>query len=97
MSALQSHIERIEEKLKTVLSRHQSLKKENEKLKKQLVKSEEEKEALVDQLKQSALQISMLRSSEGNSSKASRAALEKRINAYVKEIDRCIALLGDQA
>ena len=50
MSALQSHIERIEEKLKTVLSRHQSLKKENEKLKKQLVKSEEEKEALVDQL-----------------------------------------------
>ncbi|MBM3443693.1 MAG: DNA replication initiation control protein YabA [Bacteroidetes bacterium] len=97
MSATQAHIERIEEKLKSVLSRHQSLKKENDKLKKQLEKTEEEKASLVDQLKQSALQISMLKSSEGSAAKSTRATLEKRINAYVKEIDRCIALLGDQA
>ena len=28
--------------------------------------------------------------------KESRSELEKKINSYIKEIDRCIALLGDQ-
>jgi len=28
--------------------------------------------------------------------KTSKSVLEKKINDYIKEIDRCIALLGDQ-
>jgi len=40
---------------------------------------------------------SLLQSTETEGAKASRAALEKKINTYVKEIDRCIAILGNQA
>jgi hypothetical protein len=29
-------------------------------------------------------------------SNENKASLERRINEYIKEIDRCIALLGDQ-
>jgi len=38
----------------------------------------------------------MLKIGEPEESKESRNALEKKINEYIKEIDKCIAQLGDQ-
>jgi hypothetical protein len=43
------------------------------------------------------LNLNVMKSTEGVDSKESRAALEKKINDYIKEIDRCIALLGNEA
>jgi hypothetical protein len=38
----------------------------------------------------------MLKVAASEESKESRNALEKKINEYIKEIDKCIAQLGDQ-
>ena len=45
-----------------------------------------------DELKQ---QVSILKVSAGDMSEADKKEFEKRINGYLKEIDRCIALLGE--
>ena len=42
------------------------------------------------------LQMNLLRNGESSDAKTSKSVLEKKINDYIKEIDRCIALLGDQ-
>lgn len=97
MSSGIEQISRIEEKLNKLLSQHNHLLRENQKLRnEQAVQLETQKKmkAKVDELE---LQIALLQSTESSASKTSRAALEKKINAYVKEIDKCIAILGNQA
>ena len=42
------------------------------------------------------LQINLLGNAAPADAKTSNLVLEKKINDYLKEIDRCIALLGDQ-
>jgi hypothetical protein len=42
------------------------------------------------------LGINLHPASESDDIQISRNALDKKINEYIKEIDRCIALLGDQ-
>ena len=76
-------------------------KKEREKKKQQSKKekeelSEAEKKVItqqknVDELKQ---QVSILKVSAGDMSEVDKKEFEKRINGYLKEIDRCIAMLG---
>jgi hypothetical protein len=97
MSSGIEQIGRIEEKLTKLLVQHQQLLRENQKLRiEQEVQLETQKKlkAKIDELE---LQVGLLQSTETSVSKSSRAALEKKINAYVKEIDRCIAVLGNQA
>ena len=97
MSSGIEQISRIEEKLNRLLSVHQQLLRENQKLRnEQGVQLETQKQlkAKIDELE---LKVALLQSTESTASKTSRAALEKKINAYVKEIDKCIAVLGNQA
>ena len=97
MSSGIEQIGRIEEKLTKLLMQHQQLLRENQKLRnEQEVQLETHKKlkAKVDELE---LQVGLLQSTETSASKSSRAALEKKINAYVKEIDKCSAILGNQA
>jgi hypothetical protein len=42
------------------------------------------------------LQVALQQAERGDAvQKTSNAALEKKINDYIKEIDRCITLLGE--
>ena len=60
----------------------------------------EDKKLQWDELKykneQMELQMTLLRNGQSTDVKTSKLVLEKKINDYIKEIDRCIALLGDQ-
>ncbi len=64
-------------------------------LKDQLSNSEKQTAVLhqnVDALKQ---QIDVLKLSSGDMNEADKKQFEKRINGYIKEIDRAIALLSE--
>ncbi|HQU55933.1 MAG: hypothetical protein R2796_03300 [Chitinophagaceae bacterium] len=94
MSQTEQHIKRIHDKLQQLLKEHAALQKENQKLREELNSVEEKMEAgqaTVGSLQQ---QISILKLSGGEMNDADKKEFEKRINAYIKEIDRCIALLG---
>jgi len=89
-------IERIEIKLNKLLGKMKQLRKENELLLKEL----KTKQAQVIDLKQKneelALKMNMRTASNATQDETSKVLMEKRINEYIKEIDRCIALLGDE-
>lgn len=94
MSNTEQHLKRIQEKLQLLLKEHTSIAKENKLLKEELRKSEQKvttQQKSVDELKQ---QISILKVSTGEMNEADKKEFEKRINGYLKEIDRCIAMLG---
>ncbi|MFM8587518.1 MAG: hypothetical protein ACKOBX_04155 [Bacteroidota bacterium] len=96
MATAQEHINIIEQKLSTLIERYNALLKENERLKKNLQEASGELNEIKEKNDQITLQLNMLKAGESEESRESRNALEKKINEYVKEIDKCIAQLGDQ-
>lgn len=96
MSTPQEHIKRIQDKLTLLVEKHNALMKENDRLKKSLQETANEAGLLKEKNDQLTLQLNMLKVAETDESKEAKAALEKKINEYIKEIDKCIAMLGDQ-
>jgi chromosome segregation ATPase len=94
--SINQHIERIESKLNLLLGKIKNLKKENENLRKELEIKQIEQVELKEKLDQYKIKLSIQTPDNTGISKESRSELEKKINGYIKEIDRCIALLGDQ-
>jgi chromosome segregation ATPase len=89
-------IERIESKLNLLLGKIKNLKKENDNLRRELEINQTEQVELKEKIDQYKIKLSLQTPDESGISKESRLDLEKKINSYIKEIDRCIALLGDQ-
>lgn len=97
MAEVSNHIKRIEEKLAALSQKLRSLRKENEKMRKELEEKAIECDQAINKAKQMELKLDVIRSHESDESRSSRTALEKKINDYIKEIDKCIALLGDRS
>jgi chromosome segregation ATPase len=95
MSTTEQQLKRIQDKLRLLLKQHTAVQKENQKLKAELQTTRQQLSAqqqTADELKQ---QISILKMNAGEMKEGDKKELEKRINTYLREIDRCIALLGE--
>jgi regulator of replication initiation timing len=95
MSTAEQHLKRIQDKLQQVLKQYAALQKENSRLKEELGSAQQKalsQQKSADELKQ---QVSILKVSAGDMSEADKKEFEKRINGYLKEIDKCIAMLSE--
>lgn len=95
MSDLQENIGRIQQKLKTLLQEHYALQKDNERLRRELsvVKMQESVQlTLIEQLQQ---QVEVLHVTSIRLSEEEKKNIEKKINQYIREIDRCVSLLSE--
>jgi len=88
-------IKRIQDKLQQLLKAHAALQKENRRLKEELTTATAKITGNQQQVEELKQQVSVLKVSAGSMNEADKKELEKRINGYLKEIDRCIALLGE--
>ena len=91
----QDQILRITAKLQQLLRTHELLNKENEKLRTEVAElrsKQENQAAKIAGLEQS---VAVLRTLTGNMDDQEKKALEKQLNLYIREIDRCIAMLGE--
>jgi CHASE3 domain sensor protein len=86
---------RIVEKLELLTSKLRDYKRDNEKIRKELEEKKLQWDEQLTKYQEMELQMNVLRCRESDNGKTSRLVLEKKINEYIKEIDRCIALLGD--
>jgi len=92
---MEQELIRITEKLQQLVKQQQQLKKENEKLKAdqtafvQKIKDQLEINLSLEQ------QLEAARISSGIADGASKKELERKLNQYIREIDRCIALLAE--
>jgi len=95
MAELEIKIKTIHGKLQQLVKEYTSLQKENQRLEKELAKSNEQsiqQQIKLDTLKQ---QVEVTKISSGNWNEKDKKDFEKRISSYVKEIDRCIVLLSE--
>jgi len=94
MSLSEEQLKRIQDKLQQLLKQHDTLQKENKWLRTELSNSQGQlsvNNESIDQLKQ---QVEVLKLNTGEMNEEDKKQFEKRINMYLKEIDRCIAMLG---
>ncbi len=88
-------VNRIQDKLLLLLKQRDLLLKENTKLKEELrrlLQRESEREGRLGQLQQ---QVEVLKATKADMNEEEKKALEKRLGQYIREIDRCIAMLGE--
>ena len=94
ISSTEQHLKRIQDKLQQLLKQYSFLQKENNQLKDELDKSKQQtilQQQNISTLKQ---QVDVLKLNAGEMNEGDKKDFEKRINSYIKEIDKCIALLG---
>jgi regulator of replication initiation timing len=94
MTTTTEHIERIRLKLQSLLKEHHALQKENEKLKAEISRKAGIEKEMKEKTQLLEEQVNILKASTGQMDEASKKAFEKQLNHYIREIDRCIAMLS---
>lgn len=92
--SIENQIKSVQDKLQQLLKQHDALQKENKWLREELDTTKKQADQYhenIDRLKQ---QLDVLKFSNGEMDDAEKKQFEKRINTYLKEIDRCIAMLS---
>lgn len=95
MADATAQLKRIQEKMQLLLRNYQVTQKENLRLKEELDAARSQLAGFqenVDSLKQ---QVSILKLNAGEMSEADKKEFEKKLNRYIREIDRCIAMLSE--
>ena len=95
MSEVDVHIKRIQEKLQQLIKQHYELQKENSQLKKELERSAKQFSTHQQTIETLRQQVEVLKISSGNWDEQDKKEFEKRINHYIREIDKCIALFSE--
>jgi archaellum component FlaC len=95
MAILDQQIKNINSKLEQLLKQYAQLQKDNELLTTEaasLLAKNKEQQVLLDQL---SMQVDVLKVAAGNMNEKDKKGFDKQIGQYLKEIDKCIALLSD--
>jgi len=95
MNPLEQHIQRINEKLQQLLKQYRASQKETEKLKKELADIKSLQNEKIRQMEELEQKVAILKTATNNLNEADKKDLEKRLNQYIREIDRCIAMLSE--
>jgi ABC-type iron transport system FetAB ATPase subunit len=94
MSDTQQPWKRINDKLQQVLQQYQVLQKDNDRLAKEL-KELKAKDALqAKKIEELEIKMAALKTATGQLDEVDKKELDKRLHHYIREIDRCIAMLS---
>ena len=88
-------VKRIQEKLLSLQKQHQLLQRDNERLQAQLTVYQEKDRLVQQRTADLERQLELARATRPQMTEKDRQALEKRINQYLKDIDKCIAMLNE--
>lgn len=84
----------LNEKLQLLLKQYHRVQKENEKLKEELQLAQDQAEFAQLKMEELEQQVTILKITTGELSEKDKREFEKKINQYLKEIDKCIAFLS---
>ena len=93
MSAEQ--FKRVTDKLQELVKKHELLKKENERMKSELIPAKEREVRFLEQIASLEQKVMVLKAGTGKLEDADKKELDKRLHVYLKEIDKCISMLSD--
>ncbi|MDQ3683546.1 MAG: hypothetical protein M3352_10830 [Bacteroidota bacterium] len=84
----------INDKLQLLLKALYRLQKENERLKSNLEQTKQKESAAKQSIEELQQQSSILKLASGEMSDKDKKNFEKKINQYIKEVDKCISFLS---
>ena len=95
MEGLQEQLKRVTEKLQQVVHRYHLLHKEHEQLSREVITLRDKEKARLIRIDELEMKMTALQTVTGQLNETEKKDVEKRINRYIREIDRCIALLSE--
>ncbi len=91
---LDQYFNTINDKLQLLLKQQARLKKENDRLRTELQEWRSKEELYQTQAGELSQQIQILKLGAGEMNEKDKKEFEKKINQYIKEIDKCISYLS---
>jgi ABC-type iron transport system FetAB ATPase subunit len=95
MEGLQEQLKRVTEKLQQVVQRYHLLQKEHEQLSREVIALRDKEKARLIRIDELEMKMTALQTTTGQLNETEKKEVEKKINRYIREIDRCIALLSE--
>jgi CHASE3 domain sensor protein len=95
MSAIENNIKRVYDKLQQLLKQYMLLQKENEKLNEQVKQLQDNKKRQLEETDQLQIQVSLLKAASSKMNEEDKKVFERKINQYIKDIDKCITMLSE--
>ena len=95
MEAMEQSMKRIAGKLQQVMQRYQGLQKEHELLIKETGTLRQKEESNQKKIEELEVKIAALKTVTGQLEDGEKKEVERRLGHYIREIDRCIALLSE--
>jgi len=81
--------------LQLLIRQLNALRKENDKLQKEAAQWKQQEVVHRENIRQLTRHVEVLKVTSGSLGEEDKKAMEKQINGYIREIDRCIALLTE--
>jgi archaellum component FlaC len=95
MDDILQHIKRIQDKLQALQKQFQQVSRDNERLSQDALSFQEKDRLQQHRIDHLEKQLELNRAVRPAMTDKDRQALEKRINQYLREIDKCITLLNE--
>ncbi len=93
-TTINAQLEQLQQKMQLLLKHYAQLQRENVQLKKDVAKKQQQLTLNQQVIQQQEQQIDALRLSKDGFSVEEKKELERRIDVYIREIDRCMSLLN---
>jgi uncharacterized coiled-coil DUF342 family protein len=95
MKTIEEHIDFINSKLQVLLKKYASLQKENASLRSEVEHYKEKQLQSLQKIDSLETQANILKTSAGSMNEDEKKNFEKKINQYIKDVDKCIAMLNN--
>lgn len=94
MSDTQQPWKRIQDKLQQLVQQHQVLQKDNDRLLKEVRELKARDVAQAKKIDELEIKVAALKTATGQLDDADKKELDKRLHQYIRDVDRCIAMLS---
>ena len=94
MKTVEKQINDINKKLQQFIKRHEALQKENSMLSLEINECREKDKAGIEKINLLEMQASILKASAGKMNEKENSEFEKRINQYIKDLEKCMTMLN---
>ena len=95
MKTIEEHINSINTKLQLLLKKHAALQKENANLTKEIEAARKNEKDFLEKINSLEIQTGILKASAGKMNGTEKHDFEKRINQFIKDLDKCMAMLNN--
>jgi hypothetical protein len=95
MPTIEEHINSINSKLQLLLKKYAALQKENLILSREMEVFKENEKDFLQKINTLEIQTDILKASAGKMDEKEKQVFEKRINQYLKDLDKCMAMLNN--